>query len=83
MEFLRQTVNILADLLITLIILRIILSWLVRDQSSILVRFLNEATEPLLNPIRKALPRTGMLDLSPIIAYFLIELIRSLLNQYL
>ena len=83
MEFLRQTINILADILITLIILRVILSWFVRDPSSFLVRFLNEATEPLLGPIRSALPRIGMLDLSPIVAYFLIELLRSLLNQYL
>jgi YggT family protein len=40
--------------------------------------FLNEATEPILKPIRRALPKMGMLDLSPLVAYFLIEIIRTL-----
>ena len=81
MDFLRQTINILADLLITLIFLRIILSWFIRERNR-LMDFLIEATEPILSPIRRAMPRLGMLDLSPIVAFFLIEIIRSLLNAY-
>jgi YggT family protein len=81
MDFFRQTINILADLLITLIFLRVILSWFIRERNRFM-DFLNEATEPILGPIRRAMPRLGMLDLSPIVAFFLIEMIRSLLNAY-
>jgi YggT family protein len=77
-EFARQTINIVADLLITLIFIRIILSWFMRGNENRLMYFLNEATEPILKPIRRALPKMGMLDLSPLVAYFLIEIIRTL-----
>ena len=83
MDFLRQTLNILADLLIAVIFLRVILSWFVRDPSQPLMRALIQVTEPILDPLRRSLPRLGMLDLSPIIAYFLIQLLRSLINNFL
>ena len=82
MDFFRQTINILADLLVTLILLRVILSWFVRERNR-LINFLIEVTEPILSPIRRALPKFGMLDLSPIVAFFLIQIIRNLLNTYL
>ena len=82
MNFLLQTINVLADLLIMLIFLRIIFSWFSRRETRV-SRFLKEATEPILSPIRRALPRMGMLDLSPIVAYFAIEILRSILNSFL
>ena len=83
MEFILQTVNILADLLIFLIIARTILSWFVRDQRHGLVKLLSDLTEPILRPIRRATPRMGMLDLSPFIALIIIQLLRSLINSAL
>lgn len=82
MDFLRQTVNILADLLITLIFLRVVLSWFVPRNSNALMDFLINSTEPIMAPIRKAVPLVGNLDFSPIIAYFLVDIIRNLLNHY-
>lgn len=37
------------------------------------------ATEPLLAPIRNILPSTGMIDFSPIILWFLIDIIYRVL----
>lgn len=37
------------------------------------------ATEPLLAPIRRILPSTGMIDFSPIILWFLIDIIYRVL----
>lgn len=82
MDFLLQTINVLADLIITLIFLRIIMSWFVRRRNRGM-QFLMDVTEPILGPIRRALPRFGMLDLSPLVAFVLIELVRGLLNTYL
>ncbi len=78
-----QTIVLLAYTLNTLIFIRVILSWLGNQESNALTRFFYDATEPILNPIRTALPRTGMLDLSPMIAILLIALIKDLLLQML
>lgn len=83
MGFLIQTVNVLADLLITLIFIRVILSWFVRTDRNALVNLLNQLTEPILAPIRRALPHIAGWDLSPIIAYFLIQFGRNILNNLL
>ncbi|MBT4384334.1 YggT family protein [Candidatus Peregrinibacteria bacterium] len=83
MEFIQQTFNILADLLVVMILLRIVLSWFIRDNSNTFMRLLHDATEPILAPVRRALPRLGMIDLSPIIVFLLIELIRDLVNSLL
>jgi YggT family protein len=83
MDFIISAINITANIFIAMIFVRVILSWFVKDASHPLVRFTTEATEPLLGPIRRALPRTGMLDLSPLLALLLIDLIRGLLNNML
>ena len=40
---------------------------------------LRQITEPLLGPIRRVLPTIGMLDLSPMVAIIVLEIIRSVL----
>lgn len=44
---------------------------------------LDSIVDPFLNPIRRVLPQTGMIDLSPIILYFLIRLSAMLLISIL
>jgi YggT family protein len=79
MDFIYQTINILADLLIILIFAKVLLSWFVRDRSHPVVRHIDAIVEPILQPIRRSLPRLGMIDLSPLIAYFLIEFGRRII----
>jgi YggT family protein len=52
--------------------LPILVSWLPIDPYNPIVRILYALTEPLLEPIRALLPRMGGLDLSPLVAWFLI-----------
>lgn len=42
------------------------------DPSNPIVGVISEITEPILAPIRSILPRMGMIDLSPMIASFLL-----------
>ncbi|MCJ7570097.1 MAG: YggT family protein [Anaerolineales bacterium] len=42
-------------------------------------QFLDSIVQPFLAPIRKLLPPTGGLDFSPLVLFFLVELIRSVL----
>jgi len=84
MSFFHQTINILADLLSALIVIRVLMSWFVQNpQRHRLARFIIDTTDPIIKPIRRALPRTGMLDLAPLVALIALELIRSLLNSIL
>ncbi len=81
-SFIKQSVNILADLLTALIFIRVLLSWF-PGHSNWLSRFIHDCTEPILGGIRALIPSFGGMDFSPIIAYFAIQLIRHALNQLL
>lgn len=81
-NFLRQTVNILADLFSLLIFIRVILSWF-PNEAGRLQLFLRQTTEPILAPVRRLLPSFGMLDLSPLLVLLLIDLLRKMINSYL
>ena len=50
------------------IIARSLLSFFPIDQSSPLFQLLHRVTEPIIEPIRRVMPQTGMFDLSPMIA---------------
>ena len=54
------------------VIARSLLSWFPIDQSSPLFQVLHRVTEPIVEPIRRVMPNTGMIDLSPMIAIILI-----------
>ena len=50
-----------------LILARVILSWIDPGGRGRLSAFVIQTTEPLLAPVRRLLPKTGMFDLSPLI----------------
>ena len=56
-----------------MIFARIIMSWGVSPHNRLL-HFLIRMTEPLLGPFRRIIPPLGMIDISPIIVLFLLDL---------
>ncbi len=58
------------------IIVQAIISWVNPDPWHPIVRFLNRATEPVLGPIRRYLPRGWGLDFSPMVALLAIYFAR-------
>ena len=50
-----------------LVLGRVLVSWVDPSVRSPISAFLVQVTEPVLGPVRRLLPRTGMLDLSPLI----------------
>lgn len=77
--FLIRFISILFELLNLAIIARVFLSWFNVHPDHPVVSFLYQITEPVLAPIRRVVPTIGMLDISPIIAIILLELLRNLL----
>jgi YggT family protein len=84
-DILRITINYFCNFLYIAILARVILSWFPGARGFKIVLFLFAITDPILNPIRSVIQKSplggpGMvLDFSPIIAFFLIQLIERLL----
>ncbi len=68
-------VTILAYVLLIAILIRVIFSWISVDPGNPVYAILHEITEPILAPIRQFMPRMGMIDLSPLVASFLLMFI--------
>ncbi len=69
--------RLLFEILTWLILARIILSWIDQRQSWSITHLIQGVTEPILAPIRRILPSTGMLDLSPMILLLLLYVLKS------
>jgi YggT family protein len=80
MEFVRHLVTIVLNLLSLAIFIRVLLSWIRLDPNNLLVKFVIEVTEPILNPIRQIVPQIGVFDISPVVAILAIEFIQQLIN---
>lgn len=87
MIILLQLVNLIYYALVILIFARFIFSWVRPDPYhptwGPILRFVYQATEPLLAPIRRLLPPQAGLDFSPMILLFGIYILRMLLFSLL
>jgi YggT family protein len=70
-----------------LLLARVIFSWIrVNPYDPIwgpIHRFVHEATEPFIAPVRRMMPPTGMFDFSIIIVWFIAALLQRLLVSFL
>ena len=73
----------MTQVLTALIFFRAILSWFPIDPHNPLVTLLYEITEPILAPLRNVIPRIGMMDITPLAAIILIQIIGRVLVQQL
>ena len=79
MAFLIDFLRLLCEVLSLAIIFRAILSWFSPRPTNMLAIVLYRVTEPLLAPLRRIIPRIGMLDFTPLVAIILLQLIARLL----
>ena len=79
-DFLITFFQLLFQILYIAIFARIILSWIDAGGQMRISQILHEITEPILMPIRRIMPRTGMFDLSPMVAIILLDLLRRLIT---
>ncbi|WP_144509347.1 YggT family protein [Bacillus sp. FJAT-22090] len=56
------------------LIVYILMSWVPSIQQSSFGRFLGSICEPYLEPFRKIIPPIGMIDISPIVAIFVLNI---------
>jgi len=79
MMWLYDLIDVLFNLLSLAIVARALLSWFNINPYHPLVVFLNRVTEPILAPIRRIVPPIGMIDISPLVALILLQVIRQVL----
>lgn len=76
----------LAQVYTSLIVITALLSWFVSPMSR-LMQFLRSLTSPVVEPFRaltqRFIPTNVPIDISPLLAYFALELIISLLSRLL
>jgi YggT family protein len=73
----RLIVSWLFDIVRIAILVRVVSSWLPISPYSRWVRWSYTVSEPILRPLRQVIPSLGMIDITPIIAYFLIGFIQG------
>ena len=75
----------LIDAFSVIILARVVLSWFMMNPASqvglagSIYQFLLQITEPFLAPLRRVLPRMGMMDLSPMVAIISLWILRAVL----
>jgi YggT family protein len=79
MEFLKQSLITLTELMMLIIFLDVILSWVSRDQRHPVIRFVRNTAAPIIDPFRRVLPQIGPLDISPLIPIILLRIIHNFL----
>ena len=67
MAFVRNFLEILVLVLWLLVLGRVLVSWVDPMARNAVSRYVVAMTEPMLAPIRRLLPQTGMIDFSPLI----------------
>jgi len=79
MNLLIYFVNLLFTLLNLAILARVLLSWVRVNPYHPAVELLYRITEPILAPLRRVIPSIGMVDISPVIALILLQIIQEVL----
>ena len=70
-------IGTLLQIMAWLIIARALLSWFPNARGNALVDVLYQITDPILIPLQRVVPRIGMIDISPMIAVFVLFILGS------
>lgn len=91
MFFVAQTVTMLVQIYIFLIVAQVAVSWLVvfkvldidNPQAQNLVALLKRVTDPVMKPVQKYVPPIAGIDLTPIVVIIGLQLLNSLVWRIL
>lgn len=75
-----EIVCLLLNVFVIALFVRIALSWFSPEPggaAGAIEGFLRTFTDPVLEPVRRVMPRMGMLDLSPIVVVLVVSLIQQ------
>jgi len=76
---LAKLIDFVLTAYIWVVIARALITWVNADPYNPIVRFLRQATDPLLVKIRRIVPVMGGLDLSPMVLILIVVFLQSFL----
>jgi YggT family protein len=77
-----QMVQMIIGVYIFIVVARALISWVGPDPYNPIVRFLYNATEPVLNRLRRLVPmQFGGMDLSPLALLFFLYFIKMMIDR--
>lgn len=79
MGYIYTFVDLLFNVLTLAIFARVLLSWFPMAAGNPIAQILFDVTEPILGPLRRIIPSFGMIDISPLVALFLLQMLRGVL----
>lgn len=83
-QYLGDVVHLLFYFYTILLFVRIVVSWFPAWQYHTLIRFVSFYTDPYLNMFRRILPPLGgVIDISPILAFFALRIIEMILLHFI
>jgi len=77
--YLGTFVKIFCDIFSFLIVVRVLMSWFPNRPRNALFDFIFDVTNPILRFFKKFIPPIGMIDISPIVVLFAIDLLKMIL----
>lgn len=81
MSFFLSFISFLCSALAIIIFVRAIISWFPVSPYHPIIIFLYRITEPILAPLRRIIPRIGMVDITPAVAIIILLLIPQFLAR--
>lgn len=78
-DYLTLFISLLFQVLIFAILIRALISWFRIAPDHPIVRVLDDVTEPIMAPLRRVVPRLGMLDITPIVAMIGLQILQQIL----
>lgn len=74
-DYIISFLSILVYILNLAVFGRALISWFPLKPDNPLVRVLTEITEPILAPLRRVIPRVGMIDITPMVAIIILFIV--------
>ena len=82
MFFVIRLINILTQLIVLLVIVKVVLSYFMSPYHPVR-QAIDQVVEPMLAPIRRVIPPLGMIDLSPLVLLILVQVLSSVIVRLL
>lgn len=80
MVLIYRIINLAFEIMNILILIRIVISWLAPYSRNDFTNLVYALTEPILKPFRTLIPMGNVrIDLSPVLAYFALKILRYII----
>ena len=74
-----QLINAIFDIVYLLLMVRILLSWIPHNRYNSIVSVLYQLTDPILRPFQNIIPTTMGFDVSPILAFIFLGILKNVI----